>query len=821
MSKYSGIQKEETLKAQIFADLFDSGKHAYAPNIDNIDFVVTAPEAPAGALFPLHLLWAEAKKGAADVMNMLTQLILTCRKTVDRGLHLPPPYLGCFDSQKIAFIPFYDILPLFVESDVNWNAVPHDHSAADFQKLREKVTKLSLAHLEVFQFETDADDVKAFIKNNLHSGARSAKIKINKNNFIHIFYRWVKDVKPFINLSEKHWAEYKKQGIFDCDFFRADMMSAEALTLENSGEPRRQKFSSITDKLEIVLREDTYDIPKLINDLPYHTAIDWTDGGEAYRKFWAKYERPPAEEYREYIVRRRDLLVDQNIREIRGEFFTPPEWVELSQEYLARAFGDDWQKEYYIWDCCAGNGNLLVGLQEPDRIWASDISNANVKNMIQLAADRHTLRESHIFQFDFLNDYFEVPGKDTKETIEKAKADVQKLKDCGLYEIINDKEKRKKLIIYINPPYAESGAGIGSGINKPEVVIAHQSHDWFLPDLGKASHELYSQFFARIMFKLPDARLATFSTLKYLNSYNFTAFRKFFRAEFKCGFMCKANTFENVTGEFPIGFIIWNLNGIQFPSKIKLDIMNNECLTQGVKTFYSNNNYINTWMRKADKSGEEIAVLHSKGIDFQNNQGVWLCINQTHGGGSHFKVTNNNIYETAIYFSVRNIIKHTWINHNNQFLYPNEEIIKDEEFKNNCLVFMLLADKNRISSAHGINHWIPFTEEEVGAAGEFKSRFMSRFLEQLPTTESTAVLAAGRALFRYYHETIRGSRKAPVDASFYDIREYFQMRNEKGKMNPKSADETYNTLLAELRAAQKALAQQIAPKIYEYGFLKG
>lgn len=134
---------------------------------------------------------------------------------------------------------------------------------------------------------------------------------------------------------------------------------------------------------------------------------------------------------------------------------------------------------------------------------------------------------------------------------------------------------------------------------------------------------------------------------------------------------------------------------------------------------------------------------------------------------------------------------------------------------------MLLADKNRISSAHGINHWIPFTEEEVGAAGEFKSRFMSRFLKQLPTTESAAVLDAGRALFRYYHETIRGSRKAPVDASFYDIREYFQMRNEKGKMNPKSADETYNTLLAELRAAQKALAQQIAPKIYEYGFLKG
>jgi hypothetical protein len=90
-----------------------------------------------------------------------------------------------------------------------------------------------------------------------------------------------------------------------------------------------------------IFRNDTYDIPKLINDLSYHTEIDFSDGGEAYKKFWDKYELPPAEEYREYIVRRRFLLVDQNVREIRGEFFTPPEWVELSQEYLARVLGDN------------------------------------------------------------------------------------------------------------------------------------------------------------------------------------------------------------------------------------------------------------------------------------------------------------------------------------------------------------------------------------------------------------------------------------------------------------------------------------------------
>ena len=39
-------------------------------------------------------------------------------------------------------------------------------------------------------------------------------------------------------------------------------------------------------------------------------------------------------------------------------------------------------------------------------------------------------------------------------------------------------------------------------------------------------------------------------------------------------------------------------------------------------------------------------------------------------------------------------------------------------------------------------------------------------------------------------------------------------------MNPSSADETYNALLAALRAAQKDLAERIAEGVYRHGFLK-
>jgi hypothetical protein len=59
-----------------------------------------------------------------------------------------------------------------------------------------------------------------------------------------------------------------------------------------------------------------------------------------------------------------------------------------------------------------------------------------------------------------------------------------------------------------------------------------------------------------------------------------------------------------------------------------------------------------------------------------------------------------------------------------------------------------------------------------------------------------------------------------VNASLYDIREYFQGRNEQGKMNNKSADETYMLLIGHLREKLKQLAEKIEPKVYEYGFLK-
>ena len=88
------------------------------------------------------------------------------------------------------------------------------------------------------------------------------------------------------------------------------------------------------------------------------------------------------------------------------------------------------------------------------------------------------------------------------------------------------------------------------------------------------------------------------------------------------------------------------------------------------------------------------------------------------------------------------------------------------------------------------------------------------------SSEALSVFDAGRELWRYYHK----QHNALTDASFYDIRLHFQgtHKDKMGKdvMNNESDDENYMSLLKELRFRMKELARQIAPKIFEYGFLK-
>ena len=302
--------------------------------------------------------------------------------------------------------------------------------------------------------------------------------RIDKNNFIVIYNKWLQTVKPTIAVK---WDIAKQHGIIDGDFYLADLLSQENNTLK--------------EKLFVLLKHDHYELDRKFDDAGMFSSkrTDFTDKQVAHTQFWNRYERPPQEEYWDYIVERRDLLVPQDVRERKGSFFTPQIWVELSQKYLTDVLGEDWQDEYYVWDCAAGTGNLLTGLTNKYNIWASTLDKQDVEVMKDRIKHGANLLEDHVFQFDFLNDDFSILPK-------------------LLLEIINNPEKRNKLVIYINPPYAEAGntkQRTGTGKNKTSVA-QNRIHDKYHAQLGDANRQLFAQFLIRIYNELKNCKIGSF-----------------------------------------------------------------------------------------------------------------------------------------------------------------------------------------------------------------------------------------------------------------------------------------------------------------------
>ncbi|WP_164865849.1 hypothetical protein [Helicobacter pylori] len=767
---------EEPLKSQIKAEFFKDKKFLYSG--DKIDFMLSYKHSNA----TLPILWGEAKRGDFDDLDKaFTQLLLTIGKH-RLYTHHTPPYLCAFNAFKIEFIAFNDtITSFFYKSDIDFSITPSNHNTEGFKHALEAFKTMCKPHKSVFDFKTQSQECKEFIKNYLNSSHLLSKIQIDKNNFFTIYQKWLEIVKPTIDIN---WEVAKTKDILDADYYLADLLSDGDKT--------------IIEKLHTILRSSHYKLNRGVNELGKmdFMEVGFTDSQQAHQEFWSVYERPPKREFQASILERRDLLVPSDVRERKGAFFTPKIWVEKSQEYLAKALGQDYQEDCIIWDCAGGTGNLLRGLLNKANLYLSTLDHNDVAIVKDLAAKNYLkLLENHVFQFDFLNDDF------YSEKVPKS-----------LQEILKDKEKRKRLIIYINPPYAEAGNKAkmsGTGEHKAKVARNNKTHETYKNFLGPGANELFAQFFMRIYKELNGVILASFSKLKNLQGSNFKKFREVFKAEFKGGFMVPADTFDNVRGQFPIGFLVWDTSSI-LPKENPLNLGGNSkeekqnsnlildqdnlkdnslkerfCLldinapnrkmcsqsrtrtkgTQkhstaapfetplhtvsleifdsfggflGSKKIYTHT--IDKMLTLADylqkfqptKKDTTLGYLDPGRNSFQHQNLIHISIidksKQSHV--KYFPIITPTILLVSIFFSVRHCIKATWQNDRDQFYAPyNDTWQDDNEFKNNALAFMLFHTQNRITSTQGTNHFIPFDEEEVGAKERYSSHALLDFLK--------------------------------------------------------------------------------------------
>ncbi|GAA7501611.1 hypothetical protein HpBHB23_14370 [Helicobacter pylori] len=807
---------EETLKIQIKAEFFKDKKFLYSEG--KIDFMLSYKH--PNTILPI--LWGEAKKGNFDDLDKaFTQLLLTIGKH-KLYTHHTPPYLCAFDAFRMEFIAFDDtITSFFYESGIDFSITPSNHNTEGFKHALNAFKAKCKSHKLVFNFKTQSQECKEFIENNLNSSHLLNKIPIDKNNFFTIYQKWFEAVKPTIDID---WEVAKTKGILDADYYLADLLSDGDKT--------------IIEKLQTILSSSYYKLKRGVNELGKidFMEVGFTDGQQAHQEFWNIYERPPKLEFQAFILERRDLLVPNDVRERKGAFFTPKIWVEKSQEYLAKALGQDYQEDYIIWDCAGGTGNLLNGLTNKANCFLSTLDSNDVAIVKELAvANKLNLLENHVFQFDFLNDDFNKAPK-------------------SLQEILNDKEKRKKLIIYINPPYAEAGNKAkmsGTGEHKAKVARNNKTHETYKDLLGSGANELFAQFFMRIYTELNGCIMASFSTLKYLNSSNFKKFREVFKAKFLEGFMVPADSFDNVKGQFPIGFLVWDTATpppLKPTNAINLEVFDSLGEFLGCKNIVNENvKNIHMWLKQKEKieNMEILGYIDTPTPDFQGSPSVAI-VNNKNSSKCHsvyFAIASSNILFGSVFFSIRHCIKATWQNDRDQFYAPyNDAFQDDSEFKNNCLAFMLFHTQNRITTTQGTNHFIPFSETEVKAEERYSSHALLDFLkggikeegdslflnakkENKPLEFSlcaSRVFDAGREIYRYYHTQASTNRLYNANASLYDIKEFFQGRNAQGKLNlpAKAKDEYYKQLYANLQDALKDLAKEIQSKVYEYGFLR-
>lgn len=793
MSKYSSSILEETLKIQVRDDYFADFRMA---QVGRIDFAILKSNTKGGIAdlfdnFDQYFLWAEAKKGTNhDIYESFVQLILTIGRERTFEKFLPPIFIGAFDAEKIAFVDYSLIANVLIKNDFNWQVTPSNHKTKEFKYLLELVKEELEDSSLIFNYETQDQELRAFIKNNFIVGRNNVrKIEITKNNFTSVYFKWLKEVKPTINIK---WDLVKKAGLIDADFYLADLLSKNDDTLK--------------DALFVLLKTDHYEFGRKVDEygLEAVTKASFNDDQLAYKKFWNIYKRPPRKDFWQYIIDRRDLLVPQDIRERKGSYFTPQIWVEKSQEYLMKELGENWQDEYFIWDCCAGTGNLLNGLTNKYNIWASTIDQADVDVMKDRIKNGANLLESHVFRFDFLNDSFDNLPE-------------------GLKEIINSEEKRKKLVIYINPPYVEADSRKGTGRSDVALSEVQNKYSNFM---GYSKREVYIQFLARIYNEVPNCILGLFSTLKHIQAPRFKDFRYNFKSRLCSIFMVPAYTFDNVKGSFPIAFQIWKAD-VDIQDNYKYlpfaDILDEKAINIGKLQLICYDYYklINDWIkiyRGHKKEPNSIATAIAIASDFQNQRTV--RIEQPYqivkADNHNWQITKDNLLVSCVYLAVRLCLPASWYNDRENFLYPKDDVLTDKKFCYNCLIYILFHGQNKISVLNCVNHWIPFRESQINTKDVIESHFMSDFLKNLTLSViAQDVLDSARDLYIYYHS----QNDSNPNASYYDIRAYFQGKNDKGRLNVSSEDKEYTRLLNILKEKHRLLGEEIKPKVYEYGFL--
>lgn len=578
-----------------------------------------------------------------------------------------------------------------------------------------------------------------------------------------------------------------------------------------------------------------------------------------YDFFWELYEKVTSSDTMRGILSKIDRLTDEDMRRFHGEFFTPIRFANKALEYIERTVGKEWWKssEYRVWDMASGTGNLEYYLPNDSYqfLYLSTLYSTEAEHCQKL------FPSATVFQYDYLND-------DVGNIFQNKYNDGQTASQFDITwklpeKLRKDLENPKlKWVILINPPFATSQTAGTSGNSKQDVsntIVRKVMHQ---QNLGEVSRELFAQFIFRIKkeFENKNVHFGLFSKIKYLNSNNDQKFRdNVFQFEYKRGFIFSSLTFSGTKGNFPVGFLVWNLSkNIKIEEQnIVVDIFNEEVEKIGHKTITSENRdlFLSKWIDrpKADikfppvgsaitlklenKDSRNriskgfLASFMCKGNDFQN-QNFTALLSAPYVSAGALSVTPKNFEKSMVIHAVRRIPKATWINDRDQFLIPKKEL--SQEFINDCTVWNLFSNSNQTAAMKDVeyeketyqieNHFFPFllselktwkiTDSDISLSlASVTDRFVSKWIsEHELSEEAKVVFEAGKEIYKFYFVNLNQLRThlfeiKTWDAGLWQIKNVLQDQN--------LARDLFKTL----KEKHDILRDKLLPQIYEYDFI--
>ena len=152
---------------------------------------------------------------------------------------------------------------------------------------------------------------------------------------------------------------------------------------------------------------------------------------------------------------------------------------------------------------CCGVGNLETKHGNLRNVFMSTLDTDDI-NVMQTGGQFPAATR---FQYDYLNDDIAADGTIdytlTGKMPHELRAHIQAART----------NKKKKILVLINPPYGE--AGNTAGKQQKNNISKTKYSEYAMDEYGKSKNELFIQFLVRIQQEMPNAVVAVISKLKY------------------------------------------------------------------------------------------------------------------------------------------------------------------------------------------------------------------------------------------------------------------------------------------------------------------